>query len=106
MEEELTDFKGGMTENYVCVQLIRSGLRPYFWRNDRGTKEVDFIVSLAGQLIPIEVKSGDNVRSTSLNDYVKLYRPPYAIRLSEKNFGFDNGIRSIPLYAAFCIRDL
>ena len=105
MEEELADFKGGMTENYVNTQLVRAGFKPYFWRNDKGTKEVDFIVSLRGKLIPIEVKSGDNVTAVSLNEYVKLYKPAYSIRISEKNFGFENGIRSVPLYAVFCIHD-
>ena len=105
MEEELADFKGGMTENYVNIQLIRSGFRPYFWRNEKGTKEVDFIISLKGRLIPVEVKSGDNVTSVSLNEYVKLYKPAYSIRISERNFGFENNIKSVPLYAAFCIED-
>lgn len=105
MEEELTDFKGGMTENYVNIQLIRSGFRPYFWRNEKGTKEVDFIISLKSKLIPVEVKSGDNVASVSLNEYVKLFNPAYSIRISEKNFGFENNIRSVPLYAVFCIQD-
>ena len=105
MEEELTDFKGGMTENYVNIQLVRSGFKPYFWRNDKGTKEVDFILALKSKLIPVEVKSGDNVSSVSLNEYVRLYHPAYSIRVSERNFGFENNIKSVPLYAVFCIQD-
>lgn len=104
MEEELTDFKGGMTENYVNIQLVINGFRTFFWRNEKGTKEVDFVVALDGKLIPIEVKSGDNVTSQSLTEYIRLFRPAYAIRLSMRNFGFENGIHSIPLYATFCIR--
>ena len=104
MEEELADFKGGMTENYVCTQLLRSGFKPYFWRNDKGTREVDFIVPLKGKLIPLEVKSGDHVTAASLNEYVRLYKPAYSIRISEKNFGFENNIKSVPLYAFFCIQ--
>lgn len=105
MEEELPDFKGGMTENYVNTQLIRSGLKPFYWRNDKGTKEVDFIVSLQGRLIPIEVKSGDNITAVSLNEYKRLFCPAYSIRISQKNFGFENDIKSVPLYAVFCIQD-
>ena len=105
MEEELKDFKGGMTENYVCTQLIRSGFHPYFWRNEKGTKEVDFILSLQSRLIPVEVKSGDNVGSISLNEYVQLFKPAYSIRISERNFGFENSIRFVPLYAVFCIQN-
>lgn len=105
MEEELTDFKGGMTENYVGIQLIRSGFKPYFWRNEKGTQEVDFIVPLEGRLIPVEVKSGSHVGATSLHEYIKRYVPAYSIRVSEKNFGFENNIKSVPLYAVFCIKE-
>lgn len=105
MEEELTDFKGGMTENYVNTQLTQSGFRTYFWRNDKGTKEVDFIISLNGKLIPIEVKSSEHVGAESLREYVRLFNPAYSIRISSKNFGFENDVKSVPLYAVFCIRD-
>ncbi|MBQ7599466.1 MAG: ATP-binding protein [Clostridia bacterium] len=103
MDTELADFKGGLTENFVHVQLVRSGFKPHFWRNDKGTKEVDFIISIGGKPVPIEVKSGDNVKSGSLNDYIRLFKPAWSIRVSGKNFGFENNIKSIPLYAAFCI---
>ena len=105
MEEELKDFKGGMTENYVHTQLIRSGFKPYFWHNEKGTNEIDFVISLSGKLIPIEVKSGEHVGSASLNEYVKLFRPAYSVRISEKNFGFENNIKSVPLYAVFCMQN-
>ena len=105
MEEELAYFKGGMTENYVNTQLICSGFKPYFWRNDKGTKEVDFIIQIQGKLIPVEVKSGENVSSASLTEYVRQFAPAWSIRVSERNFGFENGIKSVPLYAAFCIKD-
>ena len=105
MGEELADFKGGMTENYVNTQLVRAGFKPYFWRNDKGTKEVDFVISLKGKLIPVEVKSGEHVTAVSLNEYVSLYKPAYSIRVSEKNFGFENNIKSVPLYAVFCLCD-
>ena len=105
MNTELTDFKGGMTENYVFIQLTDNGMQPYFWRDERGAREVDFIVSIGGKLIPVEVKSGENVGADSLKEYVKRFRPPWSIRVSAKNFGFENGIRSVPLYAVFCIED-
>ena len=105
MEDELADFKGGMTENYVNTQLTATGFKPYFWRNDKGTKEVDFIIPVGGKLIPIEVKSGVNTASSSLTDYVKLFSPAWSVRVSAKNFGFENNILSVPLYAVFCIQD-
>ncbi len=105
MEDELADFKGGMTENYVNAQLTTSGFKPFFWRNDKGTKEVDFVIPIMGKIIPVEVKSGDSVASVSLREYIKLFNPAYSIRISEKNFGFENNIKSVPLYAVFCIKD-
>ena len=105
MEDELADFKGGMTENYVNTQLVSAGFKPYFWRNDKGTKELDFVISLKGKLIPLEVKSGEHVSAVSLSEYIRLFKPAYSIRVSEKNFGFENDIKSVPLYAVFCISD-
>ena len=67
--------------------------------------EVDFVISLKGKLIPVEVKSGEHVTAVSLNEYVRLYKPAYSIRVSEKNFGFENNIKSVPLYAVFCLCD-
>jgi len=105
MDQELTDFKGGMTENYVLTQLLCSGFKLFFWRNDKGTYEVDFLPKIEDKIIPVEVKSSDNVGSDSLHEYVKLFHPSWSIRISEKNFGFENNIKSVPLYAVFCIRD-
>ena len=104
MEQELEDFKGGLTENYVHCQLTAGGFKTFYWRNDKGTKEVDFVIVIDGRLIPIEVKSSENNKSDSLQAYVKRFRPDYSIRISEKNFGFDGGIKAIPLYAAFCLK--
>ncbi|HHV09648.1 MAG TPA: ATP-binding protein [Clostridiales bacterium] len=102
MSDELDYFKGGMTENYVNVQLTISGYRTYYWESDRGA-EVDFIIQRDGAIIPIEVKSADNTRAKSLKVYIETYKPKYAIKLSSKNFGFEDGKKTIPLYAAFCI---
>ncbi|MDO4317976.1 MAG: ATP-binding protein [Lachnospiraceae bacterium] len=102
MTEELNDFKGGMTENYVNVQLTANGYRTYYWESPRGA-EIDFVVQRDGKLIPIEVKSADNTKAKSLRIYMETYHPEYAIKLSAKNFGFENGNKTVPLYAAFCI---
>ncbi len=102
MTEELNDFKGGMTENYVHVQLTVNGYRSYYWESPRGA-EVDFIIQRDGQLIPIEVKSADNTRAKSLKIYMDTYQPAYAIKLSSKNFGLEDNKKIVPLYAAFCI---
>ena len=103
LSKELNDFKGGMTENYVNIHLNINGYTQYYWKDNKGTMEVDFIIMREGKIIPIEVKSADNTRAKSLNNYIKKYNPEYAIKISSKNFGFENNIKSIPLYAVFCI---
>lgn len=102
MVEEINEFKGGMTENYVNIQFAINGYKTYYWESERGA-EIDFIIQRDGQLIPIEVKSADNTRAKSLKIYMETYKPAYAIKLSAKNFGFENGKKTVPLYAAFCI---
>lgn len=99
---DLNDFKGGMVENYVNQTLIVNGYKTYYWTSDRGA-EVDFVIQKDGQIIPIEVKSADNVKSKSLGVYMSQYKPSYAIKISSKNFGFENNKKTIPLYATFCI---
>ena len=102
MVEEINEFKGGMTENYVNIQFAINGYKTYYWESERGA-EIDFIIQRDGQLIPIEVKSADNTRAKSLKIYMETYKPAYAIKLSAKNFGFEDGKKTVPLYAAFCI---
>ena len=102
LSEELNDFKGGMVENYVCAQLTASGHTSYYWLSERSA-EVDFIIQRQGQIIPIEVKAADNTRAKSLGVYMQMFKPEYAIKLSTKNFGFEDGKKTVPLYAAFCI---
>ena len=102
MVEELSDFKGGMAENYVNTQLVMNGYRTYYWESERGA-EIDFIIQRDGQLIPIEVKSADNTKAKSLKVYMETYKPAYAIKISARNFGFENGKKTVPLYAVFCI---
>ena len=96
-------FRGVMAENYVSQSLTANGFRTYYWNPDQNT-EVDFLIQDAdGDVVPVEVKSGDRVDSKSLAKLRKKYSPRSAIRLSSKNFGFEDGLYSIPLYAAFCI---
>ena len=102
LSNELDDFKGGMVENYVCCQLIANEYRSYYWTSERGA-EVDFIIQQEGKIIPIEVKSADNTKAKSLNVYMDTHKPEYAIKLSTKNFGFEDGKKTAPLYAAFCV---
>ncbi len=102
MVEDINDFKGGMAENYVNIQLTINGYQTYYWESARGA-EIDFVIQRNGQLIPIEVKSADNTRAKSLRVYMETYKPAYAIKLSAKNFGIEDNKKIVPLYAVFCI---
>lgn len=102
MGEDVNDFKGGMVENYVNVHLTANGYRTYYWNSERGA-EIDFVIQRDGHLVPIEVKSADNTKAKSLRIYMDIYKPVYAIKLSSKNFGFEDSKKIVPLYAAFCI---
>ena len=102
MVEELDDFKGGMAENYVNTQLLINGYHTYYWESERGA-EIDFVIQREGQLIPVEVKSADNTRAKSLRVYMNTYKPAYAIKLSAKNFAFEDDKKIVPLYAAFLL---
>lgn len=102
MVEELNDFKGGMVENYVNVQLSINGYNTYYWESARGA-EIDFVIQRDGKLIPIEVKAADNTKAKSLRVYMNTYNPAYAIKLSAKNFALEDNKKIVPLYAAFCI---
>ena len=94
---------GMLTENYVASSLKYNGLNLNYWKNEYDS-ELDFILqSEKGLIIPLEVKTSNHIKSRSLNNYMQEFNPKYGIRLSSKNFGFKNNIKSVPLYAAFCI---
>jgi predicted AAA+ superfamily ATPase len=95
-------FLGFLTENYVAQALTCAKIDLYYW-NSGNKAEIDYVANLPDGIIPIEVKSARNVSSKSLSAYVEKYQPPYSIRVSQKNFGFENNIKSVPLYAVFCI---
>ena len=94
--------KGMMAESFVAEQLTALGYPLHYWTS-QNSAEVDFVIQQGEYSIPVEVKSADNVRAKSLKIYMEKYNPPYAIRISTKNFGYENGIKSIPLYATFCL---
>ncbi|MBN2262884.1 MAG: ATP-binding protein, partial [Prolixibacteraceae bacterium] len=98
----IDNIKGALTENFVMNSLILNNFQPNYWES-QGKAEVDFVVQMNdGKVIPIEVKSSENVRSKSLKQYIDKYKPAYSLRVSTKNFGFENGIKSVPLYALHC----
>ncbi len=100
--DEDNTYLGAMTENYVAQALASNGYKLLYWQSD-GKAEVDFVLQLDGVVVPVEVKKGRRNRSKSLGIFTEKYKSAYALRISKKNFGFENGIKSVPLYAVFCI---
>ena len=97
-------FKGALAENYICQCLTVNGFTPFYWSSP-GKAELDFVLQgTQGDIIPLECKSADNVKAKSLKQFVSIYKPEYSIRVSAKNFGYENKIKSIPLYALFCLK--
>ncbi|MCI9063819.1 MAG: ATP-binding protein [Clostridia bacterium] len=103
LSEQLTMISmGPLTEHYVANELRINGYKTYYWESN-GKAELDFIIQKDTDIIPIEVKTSIHTKSRSLDLYMKTYNPKYAVRISEKNFGFENNIKSVPLYAVFCM---
>jgi len=95
-------FMGGIAENFVSQEFTAKRIPLFYWKSE-DTAEVDFVLQIGTNVVPVEVKKGVRTRSTSLTMFVKKYKSPYAIRISQKHFGFENNIKSIPFYALFCI---
>ena len=100
--EEDNGFLGALSENYVAQALKANGHSLFYWKNDN-TAELDFVLQIDGEVVPVEVKKGSRTKSVSMNMFLKKYNCPYAIRISKKNFGFENNIKSVPFYAVFCL---
>ncbi|CCV63614.1 similar to ATPase [Alteracholeplasma palmae J233] len=94
--------KGAIYENYVATELKMKNYNLYYYESE-GKSEIDFIIQKEGLILPVEVKSSDNVKAKSLLVYTNRFKPEYSIKVTSKNFGFENGIKNIPHYALFNI---
>ncbi|MBT4715431.1 MAG: DUF4143 domain-containing protein, partial [Candidatus Marinimicrobia bacterium] len=96
----LTEFKGALSENYILQSLIpQFESIPAYWTSGNRA-EVDYLVQYENSIIPIEVKSSENIKGRSLNEYTKLHEPPLRIRFSLRNLEFREGLLNIPLFMA------
>ena len=94
-----TEFKGALTEQYIMQELTTLHLDYIgYWTNERSTSEVDFVVQRQGKIIPIEVKSGENLRSRSFTNFCQTYSPAEAIKTSILPFHADKMVLNVPLY--------
>ena len=99
---EADHFRGIFAENYVACALRSNGYELLYWESE-GSAEVDFLIIKDNHVIPVECKAGDHVKAKSLKVYREKYHPIYSIRISTRNFGMVDQIKSVPLYAVFCI---
>ncbi len=95
-------YRGVLTENFVAQTFRCAGLDLWYWESN-AEAEVDFLLNVEGNIIPVEVKAADNTASKSLSSYRDRYKPDHALRISTKHFGYTGGVKAIPLYAVHCI---
>ena len=94
------EFKGALTEQYVCQQLKTvEDLDVYYYTNDRGSCEVDFVVDTGERIIPVEVKAEVNLRAKSLKTYRERFSPEICVRTSMADYKKEEWLVNLPLYA-------
>ncbi|MFA6582076.1 MAG: ATP-binding protein [Paludibacter sp.] len=94
-----TQFNGSIAEQYIMQQLkLKSDRVIGYWTNDRSTSEVDFVIQDNGKIIPIEVKSGENLKSKSFKLFCQKYKPEIAIRTSLADYKEEDWMTNIPLW--------
>ena len=94
------EFKGALTEQFVAQQIValRNTL-PMYWAPENGRAEIDFVIESSGTLVPIEVKSEENLQSKSLRSYIDRYNPAEAWRFSLADYREQSDMTNVPLYA-------
>ena len=94
------EFKGALTEQYVCQQLKTvEDLDVYYYTNDRGSCEIDFVVDTGELIVPVEVKAEVNLRAKSLKTYREKFSPSVSVRTSMADYKKEDGLVDLPLYA-------
>lgn len=102
-EALFSEFKGSFAENYVLQALApQLDVTPRYWTNEKPRHEVDYLIQVGNDLIPVEVKSGEAVRSPSLRYFTDKHEKttPLRVRYSLKNLTLNDGLLNIPLYLA------
>ena len=102
-DENFREHKGALAENLVLQSLVpQFENEPLYWSMNNPPHEVDFLIERKGKIIPIEVKSGTNLKSKSLSKFKELYKERIALRVrfSLANLSLDGDILNIPLFMA------
>ncbi len=99
-------YRGAIYENIVGDMLVKQGYKLYFYKNEKGTIEMDFFIRDKDSLIPIEVKANDNA-TISLNNLIdseKYKDIKYGIKLCNKNIGFNGKFYTFPYFLTFLLK--
>ena len=103
--ELFKEFKGALTEQYVLQQLkTLKGIEAYYWTNERGSAEIDFIIDNGNEIIPVEVKAEVNLQAKSLKTYKEKFGPMHSIRTSMADYKDEGWLLNLPLWAAETIQ--
>lgn len=98
--DTFVEFHGALTEQYVLQQIVATRNEvPMYWTPDKPTAEVDFAIENKSGLVPIEVKSSENLKSKSLRSYIDRFSPSEAARFSLSNYRVQDDFVNVPLYA-------
>lgn len=101
------EFKGALTEQYVCQQFKTiDNLSVFYYTNDRGSCEIDFVVNTSERIIPVEVKAEVNLRAKSLKVFHEKYKPEISVRTSMADYKKEDWLVNLPLYAISQIDEL
>jgi predicted AAA+ superfamily ATPase len=93
------EFKGSIAEQFACQELVAYGHKPAYWSPENSESEVDFVIQADnGDIVPIEVKSGTNLRARSLKVYTNKYSPKIAVRSSQADYKQTDNLYDVPLY--------
>jgi predicted AAA+ superfamily ATPase len=93
------EFRGSLTEQYVCQQLVASGLKPFYWSAENSSGEIDFLYQWEGSVVPVEVKAAENLRAKSLRAFSDKYGIAKSVRFSLADHREQDWLTNIPLYA-------
>lgn len=101
-----SEFKGALTEQFVLQQLkTNTNLDAYYWTNDRGSAEIDFLIDTGKEVIPVEVKATTNLQAKSLKTYYEKYRPANSIRTAMTDYKQESWLLNLPLWAVEYIQN-
>lgn len=93
------EFKGAIAEQYVLQQFKTiKNLPVFYWSNETSRAEIDFVIQIKSDVVPVEVKAERNLQAKSLKVYMEKFKPNYAIRTSMADYKKTDNLIDLPLY--------